>query len=505
MPGKISFRKIKNASLLYISLPVLCFDIGFLKWYYAIVCVAALCACLYFSLHGITACSWTISRRSVLFVFFAALAWTYLGGMNGFWFQSSDWDCRNAIYFDLIRYSWPVLYEANSGALVYYIGFWLPPAVVAKAVILITKSSEIGLMAGRILLWIWSSIGITVTALLLFRVLNTDRKKQYLITFLIFVFFSGLDLVGGLLNFDLPLLLQPRITHVSGPHLEPWMWGYQFSSNTTLLFWVFNQTIVTWIVTLLFLENDKPSNYAFYCVPCLLCGPFPCIGLAVLMIVKAASFILKSIRKKEKVLKHILTPQNLLSLIVLFPPVALYLLSANAAADVEVPTGSAFASSSYFESDLYLFILLEVGLYLLMILIDHYKNPIYYFLWVTFIAFPAVHIGTSIDFCMRATIPALFVLMVYVIQFLLDHWKAPDNQNNKALLQKACARFLIVFLLIGTATPAVEFYRGFYHVYEQKTLFLENRRLMTFDREGTSYNFVTSNPEDHFFFKYLAK
>ena len=212
------------------------------------------------------------------------------------------------------------------------------------------------------------------------------------------------------------------------------------------------------------------------------------------------------------VAKRLFSLQNIISLMILFIPVALYLLSANAISGMEASVGgqpdTSLFSGAYLNFSFYLFIMLEVGLYLLLILVDHYANPLYYTLWLTFIVFPYFHVGTSVDFCMRATIPSLFVLMIYVAQFMLAHFKSdriPEVQSNRAFLQKVCAYILLICLVIGMATPVVEFYRGFYHVIDQKTIFLEDRRLMTFNRDRVSYNFVTATPEEHFFFKYLAK
>ena len=75
--------------------------------------------------------------KTILLVFAFSLLWTYLGGMNGYYYQSTDWDCRNAIYFDLIQYKWPVTYDQNGAALVYYIGHWLPPAALAKLTVIL--------------------------------------------------------------------------------------------------------------------------------------------------------------------------------------------------------------------------------------------------------------------------------------------------------------------------------------------------------------------------------
>ncbi len=507
---------LRVASAVYISLPLFLFIAGFLRWYYAVICCAALIMCLSAVFKEKTQRNTMgFTRKTISLVFLFSLLWSYLGGMNGYYYQSFDWDCRNAVYFDLIQYDWPVIYPLTGGALVYYIGHWLPPAAAAKIFLLISGSAEVGLFAGRMLLWLWSSIGLTIVILLLYRVLQAQNKKQRIAVTLIFVFFSGMDFLGALWLGNLSYYLRATELHALTPHLEPWCFGFQFSSVMTCLFWVFNQTIVPWIITALFLLEDSPRNYVFFGVCCLLCGPFLCVGLAVLMIAKAVMFCVNKWKQGEQrqAFRDIFSTQNILVFLVLFPVIAAYILSANAVSGGASDGGQQYKvplfSTVYLNFQLYLFILIEVGVYLLLIATDHYKNPLYYVCWATFILFPCVHIGTSIDFCMRATIPALFVLMVYVCKYLMEHLKKPKKgmQSDTIifLLRKHCARFLLVCYIFGMATPLVELYRGAYHVITEKTIFLEDQRLMTLNREGESYNFVTQHPEEHFFFKYLSK
>ena len=71
-------------------------------------------------------------------------------GMGGFVAQHWDYQWRNAVFFDLARRDWPVVYDPESPTLLcYYIGFWLPAAVVSR----ITGYIMPGDMAQ--LLWGW--------------------------------------------------------------------------------------------------------------------------------------------------------------------------------------------------------------------------------------------------------------------------------------------------------------------------------------------------------------
>lgn len=559
--------QVRKAATVYMALPLFCFLGGFLRWYYAIISCAVLGFLLWLvsqSRNREAGCNGqsTISIQTIAWVFVFSMLWSYFGGMNGYFYQSTDWNCRNAIYFDLIHYRWPVVYDLSGQALVYYIGHWLPPAALAKAVQHLSGSVEWGRSAGRMLLWLWSSLGLTIIILMVFSLVGACTRKKRIAATLILAFFSGLDVVGAILLRRIQFLLSPEIIH-----LEWWCSGYQFSSITTCLFWVFNQTIIPWMITICFLSERDPRNYIFYCVVCLLCGTLPCIGLVVLMVFKAADYCLQEIRTKNArgIPRIVFSVQNLLAFFVVFPLVASFILTSNivglpgvaakssteqtAAPPTDLRAFSArdttlqhlsvesFAEAAEEENDedtaavlslsaklhipenlrprlhalkrLALFLTFEVGLYLLCIFPDHYKNLMYYVLCLSFLLIPDIHVGYSTDFCMRASVPGVFILMLYVNRFLLAHFPTGKAERHGVPAgeggRRAAAVVLAICFMLGTATPIVEFSRGIYHVAKSGTLFLEDRSLMTFNREeGTGDNFACSHPEDYFFFKYLA-
>ena len=83
--------------------------------------------------------------------------------------------------------------------------------------------------------------------LIFIMLLGPTLEERYGITVIgIMIFFSGLDIIGCFIqewNFQ---------SFASILHLEWWLEGFQFSSNTTCLFWVYNQAVPAWIATLLF-------------------------------------------------------------------------------------------------------------------------------------------------------------------------------------------------------------------------------------------------------------
>lgn len=95
------------------------------------------------------------------------------------------------------------------------------------------------------------------------------------------IFFSGMDILGALYSSRLPDLLA-----YDAMHLEWWTNDFQFSSLTTCLFWVFNQTVGAWLATVCFLQEKDCRNYLLLGTACLMCGPFPFVGLVIFMVVR---------------------------------------------------------------------------------------------------------------------------------------------------------------------------------------------------------------------------
>ena len=121
-----------------------------------------------------------------------AVVWSFLGGQGNLFYQSDDWGCRNAVYRDIIYRDWPVIYPDYDKALVYYIGYWLPTATLVKIIGFIAPNiylTERAFAIGNILLWIWTSIGIFLTELLLLTYVKPKSGNRMLLIPGILVFF----------------------------------------------------------------------------------------------------------------------------------------------------------------------------------------------------------------------------------------------------------------------------------------------------------------------------
>ena len=456
---------------LYIIIPVIIFLLGFCNIPIAIISTSVICICSYFLFKNAPKL-WVPSnskeRIKLLYLLLIAIVWVVVSGVGAITFQNPDHCVRNCIFEMLVENPWPVINENGGIALTYYIGFWLPAALIGK----ITKSIELGYFFQVV----WASIGVFITFYLIF---VCSKRKSLWIPFA-FIFFSGLDILGSYLKI-------PNFKYVLLNHLEWWSKYYQFSSFTTQLFWVFNQAICGWILTLLLLCEKNNKSIICLCVPALLCSTFPVAGLSPFVFY----FLLKNGDEQSKIFKpeHLKTAfksalsiQNVLTALFIFPVLFLYFKGNISAAQTAYDVPNFNNALSYYLP----FVLLEAGVFMIFIFKTNKKNPLYYICLVCFLLFPFIKIGSSADFCMRASIPALVILFVMIIQTLQDE----DFRQKKLLFYG-----LILTLLIGSITPISEFSR---------TIILTKKGYTKANLHISLGNFFAYT-KDNNFFKYLAK
>lgn len=143
-----------------------------------------------------------------------------------------------------------------------------------------------------------------------------------------------------------------------------------------------------------------------------------------------------------------------------------------------------------------MFILLEIGVYFLILYKYQKKNALYYYILINLLLIPFFKIGAASDFCMRASIPALLILMVFVMDTLIE-----ANQEKDWTI----VGMLVLTLLIGSVTPIHEIGRTFRETIDR--LYTEEQ---VYEEPVEPYELLNagnfSGPTDHsFFFKYIAK
>lgn len=431
---------------IYILIPIIIFLIGWCNPFIAIIGTLICVISLYLAIKNAPELWFPNSRKGYFFIFglfIISLVWVYFSGIGALVFQNLDHNCRNPIFELLINNSWPVIVDGKTYLntsqplmLTYYIAFWLPSACIGK----LFNSIQIGYYA-QIL---WATFGVFF---IFYYILSFLKKKNY-IPILIFIFFSGLDFLGC------------EITHRDNlsnwiSHIEWWFPSVQFSSFTTQLFWVFNQAIPAWIITLVLLQEKNNKNIMFLYACMFLHSTLPAIGIfpiiAYLMYRNSKNLDRNLITLKhiKESIKNACTFQNIICSIIILFTSYLY-LSGNLSGEK-----TSFWSPSYQIIVLYIitFLMLEVGIYLLLVLKYNKKEPLFYIITLIFIFYPFIKIGNSADFCMRATIPALTILYLMVVKVL-------DSEFKKDTLLKIG---LIITLLIGAINPIHEFARTIYY------------------------------------------
>lgn len=183
--GQRVVKCIIGAAVFYLLLPNLLFLLGWVQWYWAV----PVCILLVFSFFRILRCipdaPFQFQRSDAyilpLLVAGAALCTECLG-LHGHMPQTWDYVVRNPIYETLVRCDWP-LYNAEGGYFVYYMAYWLPPALMSKV---------LGFAISPIsILWIWNAMGVL---LLLLTLWLRWRKRVGIILLLILAMGSLNDL-----------------------------------------------------------------------------------------------------------------------------------------------------------------------------------------------------------------------------------------------------------------------------------------------------------------------
>ena len=276
------------------------------------------------------------------------------------------------------------------------------------------------------------------------------------------------------------------------------------------------------MATLLFFYEEKVKNYAFIVLCILISSPLPLVGLFPFFGVSGIIQFIKTEKgsRHKFFLQSILSPQNIIACLTILPIGALYyfnndaVVTTPAIVSLDTLNNEAVANTSaissingfktLFSSDnmynirtIVRFYLFEFFLYVLVILRQNKKS---FYIWVlTFMLLicPFIHIGHVIDFCMRASIPSLVLLMVLVFKTLLQEHKK----------QTLVSYLIIVIFAFGCLTPTMEYLRAFKTVKQEKTIFLEcleNDSNSLFE-EAFSPNFMSHEYENSFFYKYLCK
>ena len=496
---------LKNAALLTLLLPPVSFLLTWVRPVIGVPCAlgALLAFCLYVrsnrgkNLPDAFCQDEDVLRLSPLClaaVLACALLWTFLSGIGGMFYQNEDHYGRNAIFHDLLNHGWPVYFEGTSCALTYYIAYWLLPALVGKLAAAILGAGALWTAANAALFvqTVWFLVLIFLMLLCLAR---ADTLPRVCAALLVFVLFSGMDGLMAAHNNDW------------NQQIEWWAGTYQFSSHTTCLFWVYNQSVPAWLAVLLLMMNPADiGSFALIGLAALPFSPMPFLALAVFFFALAAIRLVRDVRRGgpapgvKSTLSACLTARNLLACACLAPVFALYFAANQSSSDAPLRADLLFtlAGTPIGFARLVLFWLVEFGALALVLGAQHRKNPLFLIAVATLLVSPVLQIGYKFDFSMRFSIPGLAILSVMSARMIVCAIRGQGSRYP--------AFVLALLLAIGAITPMLEFERGAYKVM------LAGANFMYSDPYGTvmhpdadTYNFVCMDVHDAPFYRFIAR
>lgn len=432
---------LDRAALVYLVLPLAIFLVGWLEWWVGV----PLAVCLAYCLRPLLALR---SRRAVggppITVLQIAVAvavgggWALLGGAGHVFFANADWHIRDAVLHDLVTSAWPVGYGPLDGLeslLRAPVAFYLPAALVGKV---------LGLGAAHVALGVWTATG---AALFLLQVLTLvpARPAVVLTVVAVVVLFSGLDIVGCLLN-DGPRFRQDwNIT----THLEWWAGKFQYSSMTTQLFWVPNHALGGWLSIGLLSRRRRCTELnellPIMVVAVALWSPLTALGVVPFVLLRVAGDSL-AVRSLRLLHPRVWAPAGIIGLVVC----AYLVLDAGRMQEGVAVRGEDGQTILDLLQQVQFF-LLEVGFIGGAILAIRRSAELA--LALTILALlPLAHFGPSNDLVMRASIPSLAVLVICAGQALIERPATVAAGRGKV--------WLAGLLAIGAVTPVEEIARA---------------------------------------------
>ena len=473
---KILSKLMASITYCYLTLPILIFVIGWLRWYWALTfgccIVLGMVLCIKNDNIDYSVLFKKNNAFRIAIAFFMIVIWVFLSGIGGVFFQNFDHGARTAIYRVLVEYDWPVLSKEEPVGLIYYIGFWLPSAVVGKL---------FGFQTGYKFQILWSVIGIFIV----YSLICVMRKKVSIWPLVLVIMFSGLDIVGVL------LLYKPQAFNWI-LHIEHWSRVAQYSSMTTQLFWVFNQAIPAWIATILIYVGKNKRNMLFILGTIFISSTFPFVGLIPFVIY----YLFYHFKFKKEYILEIFSVSNIIGVCVVGGISFIYLIGNISSGSV----GSATGMQKSLDMQIFLlviFAILEYGIYMLILWTEKKNDLVYYIVLAMLVLCPIIKVGGEKDFCMRASIPALFILMLFCIEFL-ESWREKHCRKTKVIL--------ILLLCIGAITPVLEINRSVVNTHNSICAGEPVTDAgWSVEKELMKVNNFVGNIEGNFFYRYFSK
>ena len=463
---KISFDTIAHyltpISLVYLAIPYFIFLAGWLNQYTAILPILlvalpliTLCLKTRQSVPSLNLDQTGISVRQLGLIVVVISLIMLISGAGGIGAQDSDWKKHNALMQDLQERSWPVIYSRDgvSLPLVYMVAYYLPAALLGK--LTDNTTAQIGL-------FFWTFIGLLL-AVLWFLVLV---RKKPIVSLVVFLLFSGLDIIGVGIH-ELLLGAPPD----PWDHLEWWARNWQYSSHITQIFWVPQHAISGWIMSgILFyamLYRPQREAYLYHISLLPLWSLFSTAGLIPFLMVDFWATPGPLLTR----VKQYLSFSNLCGLLIMgllsifflskFVPIPLPLKQPELGLIFIFPRVIDMPATMVLLL-LVCFLILELGVFVIIIARHtSFTKPEMKWLFTAGLLFVTIttlfRFGRNNDLAMRGAIPTLFLAAVLFARVVAT---IPEIKKTSRLKHGV----LIGIILIGSVTPIVEVGRHLYQI-----------------------------------------
>ena len=446
---KITFSNFFLASMIYLVLPIVIFFIGYLKpWWAILFSILTVGSAAYAFLDiakkkpetalAAEEKSVTVKMSYFLFLIPFVLFFLYLGGVGEFGWAIGDHRVRYATLNDLINYKWPVIYDFSTQhnpvvaetlgegkvAFAYYFVFWMVPALFGKL---------FGLLTARIVLLIWSAIGlilVTLGALILY-------GKQSRFLFIGLVIFAGFDIFPYLYN---------EYVRGFGATWEDWTWHFRVVGNFYQIMNVFHQSIPGWLITILLLlcTNSKSIGLLGSLMFCY--SPWAAIGVLPMCICKMV--VTNRNLKAKEVLKNIFTIGNFVAPVVFIICFAtFYTANSNATYDYGF-IWTFYSSKGTMLLDYAAYVIFEFGLWVLLIHKKYKKDWMFWCAVLVMMILPIYKMSGPNDLLMRGSMAPLFTICLYSVMFVNDSFNEMMEKGNR----KVKPRLIVLALLVAAYT-----------------------------------------------------
>lgn len=490
----VKYGTIRSLVVWYLIIPYFIFLAAWVRWMISIPCVLFLGFSMYRISKEKTAYFDTLKLPAVSLgiIIVVSVLWCQSAGIGGLFYQSPDHQFRNAVFRDLLSHKWPVTYETYGTGLVYYLGIWIVPAAFGKVFLKWNFPNETAWNMAEIMLLLWCGIGIILLVLLLCLYFRQCTVAGIILILFLLIGFSGLDIVGELWKNGLKI----------HDHIEWWSGYFQFRSNTTALFWAYNQAIPCWLMTMLLLSEMNLRSYCIIICCTLFYSPFSVAGISLCVLVLAYSMAKNEEGNLKGLLKDVCSFQNIAAAVTILPVLAVY-YSCNAGGKSKIRfCFEDYGGLSGEMAKIWLvFLILELGVYVCFLIRKEYKNPLLYGVLASLLINSVVSLGETGEVVYRisATMPGLFLLMCFVMKVIFRNPVYPSKRHQ------FLRTILILVFLLGTFTPAIEYCRALSAMKEQKAVCIVADDLKTLNQENAPINFIGYDIRDSLFYRFLAR